>query len=201
MIDAGEVKLEGDYGPGSGVGAGLVLHPHPLYGGSMRNNVVDAVADGFLAAGLSVLRINFRGVGRSTGAYGDGVGERDDVAAAAGWLQEQGAGTIHVAGYSFGAHVAAFSWPKLTPLGVEPLMLIAPPAALMPFDGLDPSTAVGLIICGGRDDIGPPNLAESLGQGLERPVSPVVLDGADHFFGGFEDRLAALIRDHVSARG
>src|SRR5579875_1176116 len=86
----------------------VVCHPHPLYGGSMDNNVVDALCDAALQEGLAALRFNFRGVGRSTGSYDNGEGEQEDVLAAVQAAGDRLSGAaIGLAGYSFGASVAA----------------------------------------------------------------------------------------------
>ena len=155
--------------------AGIIAHPHPLYGGNMDNNVVIDAADALNQAGYSSLRFNFRGVGRSDGQYGHGRAEQDDLAAAVEYMKGLGANKPVIIGYSFGAWVAAFAWRRLRELGSAPLILIAPPAALMNFDDLDPETEIDLIICGQQDDLAPPQLAENLGRKLSRPVEPVVL--------------------------
>ena len=94
---------------GTGKGAAVICHPHPLYGGSMWNNVVDAMEEGFFQAGFATLRFNFRGVGGSTGRHDGGAGEMRDAAAACLFLKEQtgGDGRFVLAGYSFGAWVCA----------------------------------------------------------------------------------------------
>src|SRR5689334_7375027 len=90
----------------SAVAAAVVCHPHPRGGGTMNNNVVYRAAKALVAGGVTALRFNFRGVGASTGAYADGVGEEDDVRAAVDYLREQAPGLpIWIAGFSFGARV------------------------------------------------------------------------------------------------
>jgi hypothetical protein len=101
------VNLEGRFLAGGTTGGALITHPHPLYGGSMDNNVVWTARQACAARGMATLRFNFRGVGRSTGAYGDGVAEAEDVVAALAFLKERAAGPYWVIGYSFGAAVAA----------------------------------------------------------------------------------------------
>src|SRR5438093_13728759 len=87
----------------------VVCHPHPMYGGDMHNNVVDAVCQTAAANGIVALRFNFRGAGGSEGIYDNGVGEQDDVGAALAYLRElpevDGA-RVALAGYSFGAAIA-----------------------------------------------------------------------------------------------
>ena len=198
-IPAEDVTLEALLTQGDPVLAGVVAHPHPLYGGSMHNNVVDAASQGLAKAGWTSLKFNFRGVGRSTGTHGDGIGEQVDLAACAAYVQKQGAERVVVIGYSFGAHVAAFAWERLAALGVEPLILVAPPAAFMDFNGLSAKTRIGLMICGQHDQIAPPEMATDIGQHLEIPVSPRILAGADHFLNGYEGQIADIIAEHLNS--
>ncbi len=87
--------------------AAVVCHPHPLGGGTMHNNVTYRLAQAFRDAGVSALRFNFRGVGRSTGQYDEGRGEVDDAQAALDWLEGQHPGVpLYAAGFSFGSRVA-----------------------------------------------------------------------------------------------
>ena len=74
----------------------LVLHPHPLHGGTMNNKVVYSLFKALVNQGFSVLRFNFRGVGKSQGEYDDGIGELEDATCAMDWLQDQNPdATIH----------------------------------------------------------------------------------------------------------
>ena len=80
---SGELTLEGLIAkPGGGAPAAVVCHPHPLYGGSMYNNVVEAILEALWQRGFATLRFNFRGVGASEGEHSGGVGEGDDAKAA-----------------------------------------------------------------------------------------------------------------------
>src|SRR5918998_3754438 len=91
---------------GAPKGVALVLHPHPLGGGTMHNKVVFRAAAALNDAGLTVLRINFRGVGQSTGEHDEGRGELEDVRAGLDYLAEHYAGlALTLAGFSFGARV------------------------------------------------------------------------------------------------
>lgn len=197
-IQGDDVVLEGLLDDAGGSRAGVVAHPHPLYGGSMYNNVVDAACRALKQAGYSSLRFNFRGVGGSTGSHGQGIKEQDDIISAAAFLKESGAERLLTIGYSFGAWTAAFAWAGLKDKGSAPLMLIAPPAAFMEFDGLSPDTEIGLMICGEHDEIGPPRLGKELGRKLNNPVEPVVIPGADHFYSGRENKLIACLVEYIS---
>ncbi len=130
-IPNGDVVLEAELvlpDDGAPFGGVVVCHPHPQYGGDMRNNVVVAIIQGLLAQGIAALRFNFRGAGRSTGSYSEGVGERDDALAAFAALREHDAidpARVAIAGYSFGANIALSLAPYLDEaLGVA---AVAPP--------------------------------------------------------------------------
>jgi alpha/beta superfamily hydrolase len=83
----------------------VITHPHPLYGGDMFNNVVEAIVQAYQEKGHSTLRFNFRGVGQSEGAYDNGIGEQENVRAALEYLSLLGTMSIDLAGYSFGAWI------------------------------------------------------------------------------------------------
>ena len=112
IVLEGQLDLpdEGAATPSAGV---VICHPHPQYGGEMTNNVVMAVSSSIVAYGMAALRFNFRGVGRSGGAYDNGVGEQDDALAALEALATGVVGDdlpdemrVGLAGYSFGGGVA-----------------------------------------------------------------------------------------------
>ena len=109
MFAGPDGRLEGRYHHAKKPNApvALLLHPHPLHGGTMNNRVVHALYQRFQAMGFSVLRFNFRGVGRSQGRYDGGIGEISDAASALDFLQavNPNAQSLWVAGYSFGAYV------------------------------------------------------------------------------------------------
>ena len=128
----GDLTLEGllTLTEGEAAGAAVVCHPHPLYGGSMYNNVVEAVLDALWQRQFATLRFNFRGVGDSEGEYGGGQGELDDARAAVAFLAGKAAvRSVMLAGYSFGASVSLRA--GLTDPGVNRLVLVALPVASM----------------------------------------------------------------------
>lgn len=162
--------------------AGLVLcHPHPLYGGDMDNPVIIRAAEVAQSLGVSTLRFNFRGVGRSTGVHDEGGGEQDDCSAALASLRSRLAPTspLGLLGYSFGARIAAQVGEGRADL--DGLALVAPPLAMYSFDGL-PAGRPLLLVAGSRDPYCPVQdlvkLAERVG------TEPRIIEGADHFFFG-----------------
>ena len=172
----------------------VVCHPHPLYGGDMDNPVVTAAARACAEAGLATLRFNFRGVGSSTGAWDEGRGEQDDVRAALAHLRGAlpGAGRPAVAGYSFGAAMAAAVAAAGEPLAG--LALIAPPLAMRPWQPPASFTLDGpiLLTAGDSDQYCPTTALAALAKALPKAILTVI-DGTDHFFFTGLERLAGAV--------
>lgn len=171
--------------------AAVVTHPHPLYGGDMHNNVVSAVAAAYRQQGFRALRFNFRGVGRSGGEHGEGDAEQQDVAAALSFLSEDGAASIDLAGYSFGAWVNARGIGGLTP--VDRMVMVAPPVKLLDFSMLEGEPRLRLVIVGSHDDFAPVGEVERLLPDWNPQAELMVLDGADHFFWDRTHELGRLL--------
>lgn len=190
-LEAGEVTLEARFIPGTKSAAAVITHPHPLYGGSMDNNVVWTATRAFGDRGWATLRFNFRGVGQSTGTYGEGIGEVADLFAAVSYLKSRQVGLCFVVGYSFGAAVAARALRE----GLEAAgaILIAPPIAFMDLGFLPRTPGIRLIIVGDEDALCPlRDLQALLAEGPEG-VALRIVPGADHFFGGRERDLYAAL--------
>lgn len=195
IFQAGPLRLEGCYARAAGTERGAVVsHPHPLMGGSLENNVVETLAETFFDRGYAALRFNFRGVGRSGGRYDEGLGEQDDLLAAAGVLQRDGIREIVLAGYSFGAWVTVEVLRRLpAPVGG---VLVAPPIDLMDFDFSGLAGKIRLIVAGDRDPYcGVKRLLEAAVR-IQAPVE--ILPGADHFYSGREGELSACLAENLS---
>ncbi|MEX2147343.1 MAG: alpha/beta fold hydrolase [Candidatus Rokuibacteriota bacterium] len=200
-VSAG-VALEARLALPAGATAGVVIcHPHPLYGGDMDNALVLDVRDACHRAGLGTLRFNFRGTGRSTGRHDDGRGERDDVRAALAALRERlpATGTVALAGYSFGAAMAAAVAAAGEPLGG--LALLAPPLVATGYRWGGPLTAVSgpaLVVAGTVDEYCPVSALDELRA--QWPKADVrMIEGADHFFGGHGALLIEALRAWAAA--
>ena len=171
---------------------GVVLcHPHPLHGGDMENNVIRAFAEVFAAASFAVLRFNFRGVGKSTGRYGEGIGEQEDTRAALTWIAAQpgvDVARLFLAGYSFGARVT------LAVASTEPrlggFIVIAPHVLHGEWPSLESSRGPKIFLCGDRDPYAPPEILIGLVKSLPEPKRLAVFMDTDHFFVGQEHTLA-----------
>ena len=181
---------------GSPKGVALVLHPHPLGGGTMHNKVVFRAAAALNDAGLTVLRINFRGVGQSTGEHDAGRGERDDVRAGLDYLAREYPGLrILLCGFSFGARVGLEV--GITDPRVAYLIGIGTPLEKYDFSFLSSCRKPLLLVHGEHDEFGAVEELRKLVAELAKitPVRLVVIVGAGHFFDGQLDELKRTITD------
>lgn len=203
IFNGPEGRLEGRYqhtketnGP-----IALVLHPHPLHGGTMNNKVSYSLYQTFVKRGFSVLRFNFRGVGRSQGKFDSGIGEMSDAAAALDWMQTHNpnAQTCWIAGFSFGAWIAMQLMMRRPEIGG--FISIAPPADIYDFTFLAPCPASGQIIHGDKDDIVPQEAVDKLAQKLSSQKNIVIdyetIPGADHFFSSKMDVMNKLVGNYL----
>lgn len=181
---------------GAPKGVALVLHPHPLGGGTMHNKVVFRAAAALNDAELTVLRINFRGVGQSTGQHDEGRGEQDDVRVGLDYLSQRYPGMRTFAcGFSFGARVGlevAINDPR-----VAYLIGIGTPLEKYDFSFLSSCRKPLLLVHGEKDEFGDVESLRKLVADLERsvPVKLVVVPGAGHFFDEQLDQLKRIITE------
>lgn len=199
-------RIEGRYhqNPNPKAPVALVLHPHPLHGGTMNNKITYNLYKSFVANGFSTLRINFRGVGRSQGKFDNGIGELLDATAAANWLHDQNmeATEYWIGGFSFGSWIAlqlVMRRPEF-----ENYILVAPPATKYDFNFIVPCTSSGLIIQGGKDDItkeaDSAKLSEKLSARDGASVVYQMVHAADHFFSGHMKELEEIADTHIKHR-
>jgi uncharacterized protein len=179
----------------------LVLHPHPLYGGSMNNKVVYGIYKAFVNNEISVLRINFRGVGKSQGEFDGGVGELTDAATALDWLQTKNPTANHfiIAGFSFGAWIAMQLIMRRPE--INSFVAVSPPVEKFDFSFLSPCPIPGIIIQGNNDSIvseeAVVGLADKLSKQKNIKVTYKSIDGADHFFRSKIEDLEDAVSDHL----
>jgi alpha/beta superfamily hydrolase len=190
-------QLEAIYRPSNALAerVALVLHPHPLYGGTMHNPVVFHCARALHDAGYETLRINFRGVGESSGAHDRGVGEVEDAREALDFLlaQQPAAKLVLVAGFSFGSAVAL----KLgcSDARVHRMVAIAAPAGMYDLGFLGTCTKPKLFVHGDRDDVAPLSLLQDALERLSVPQADVrIVHGTGHFFESQLDELRAEVQ-------
>jgi len=206
IINGSEGRIEGRYHASEHKGAPvvLVLHPHPLYGGTMNNKIVYRLYHIFTQNGFSALRFNFRGVGKSQGKYDDGIGELTDAATALDWLQQQNpdAPTCWIAGFSFGAWIALQLLMRRPE--IEGFIAVSPPANLYDFSFLSPCPAAGMITQGDKDDVvseeAVAKLAERLSAQHNSRLEYRKIPGADHYYRGVEDELGNVVGEYIVRR-
>ena len=194
-----EGRLEGRYHASSKNNApiAIVLHPHPQHGGTMNNKIVYTVYNSFAERGFTVMRFNFRGVGKSEGEFDHGIGELSDAAAALDWLQSFNANAPRcwIAGFSFGAWIGMQLLMRRPE--VDRFLSLAPPANMFDFSFLAPCPSSGLIIHGTADQHVPElniaQLYEKLSSQKTITVELEKMQGADHFFTDRLDELRAVI--------
>jgi alpha/beta superfamily hydrolase len=189
------LRLEGRFDQGTLKKGVVITHPHPLYGGDMRNPVVEAIQKSFRRCGYATLRFNFRGAGRSQGRYDEGRGERRDVRAAVAAMLAEGVSSVALAGYSFGAWVDALTLGE--GLDVGRLVMVSPPTAFIDFSGVQSLPALELVITGDRDEIAPAAQIRPLLERWNPAAGFEVIPGCDHFYGGHLQQLEDILRRHI----
>jgi len=199
-------RLEGRYQAPKKKGApiAIVLHPHPQFGGTMNNQIVYNLFYTFANRGFAALRFNFRGVGRSQGAFDHGTGELSDAASALDWVQSVNpeARACWIAGVSFG------SWIGMQLLmrrpEIEGFISIAAMANRYDFTFLAPCPSSGLFVHGSEDRVAP---AREVMPVIEKVkvqkgviIEHQVVDGANHFFDGKVDELTQTVDTYLDKR-
>jgi alpha/beta superfamily hydrolase len=175
--------------------AALVCHPHPAGGGTMHNKVVYHAMKTLSAAGLPVLRFNFRSVGLSEGEHDNGLGEQDDVRAALDWLTAKFARPILFAGFSFGSVVgmrACCGDARVAGLIGLGLPLRAAGRDYT-YGFLANCTQTKLFISGDRDEFSPVGALNEVWRRAPEPKHTVLIEGADHFFQGTTESPGAKL--------
>ena len=199
-------RLEGRYHhhPDPAGPLAVILHPHPQHGGTMNNRVVYELFQIFKQRDFSVLRFNFRGVGRSQGAYSRGEGELSDAAAALDWMQKlrPDAKNVWVAGYSFGAWIGMQLLMRRPEIGG--FFSIGAPANLYDFSFLAPCPSSGLFLHAGQDEIVTEDSVKKLVEKL-RAQRGIDIDyeripGATHTFATHLDQMNKSVERYLDRR-
>lgn len=194
---AGAIEALCDEPEGPPRGVAVLAHPHPLFGGTMNNKVVQTLARACVQVGWRAVRFNFRGVGASAGVHDEGRAETDDLLA----VVEQAApsGALVLGGFSFGAFVASRAVARLAS-GRELASLVLVGTAASRFEvaaiepGLHPRT---LVVHGEQDDTVP--LADVMDWARPQSLPVTVVPGVEHFFHGQLPLLKSLVARHLHA--
>jgi len=190
----GSLKVEGMLGKQPGENGVVICHPHPLMGGSMHNNVVEAIQEAFALQNFTTLRFNFRGAGNSTGNYDEGRGEQADILSAHEFLKKNGTKKIFLAGYSFGAWVGSKVLEQFNQLFVVSI-LISPPLNYFDFSWDDLKNKIDLVVSGDRDQFCDAEVLRKQAKKINCPMETIC--ETDHFYSGKEKELINVLLKYI----
>ena len=199
---AGRLEALLNVGSPTATHAGLVCHPHPMFGGTMHNKVVFHAMKALHSFGFPVLRFNFRGTGMSAGRHDDGRGEVADVQAALAWLKSEFGLPVIFAGFSFGAATGLRAC--CPDPDVRALISLGTPVAadgrVYSFSFLRQCSKPKLFVSGDHDQFGP---HEALEQVVEQAADPkeLVFVSGDHFFEGHLAEVRLTIESWLHEQG
>lgn len=175
----------------------VVCHPHPQFGGTLDNKVVHTLARTLQELGLSTVRFNFRGVGRSAGSFSEGAGETEDALAVIDWSSARWPGArLWLAGFSFGGYVALRA---SLARDCERLITVAPPVQRFDFKELGVPRSAWLVIQGDADEVVDHRAVLQWTETLVPAPEVRVLSGVGHYFHGRLHELKDVVRAAVSA--
>ena len=177
-------------------GTAVIAHPHPLFGGTMTNKVVQTLARALVQTGWRAVRFNFRGVGASAGVYDEGRGETADMLQVIGQVAPEGA--LAVAGFSFGAFVTSHVVAGMAPRQPEKIVLVGTAASRFEVAPIAPELHERTLVLHGEQD---DTVVLSSVMDWARPQSlPItVIPGVEHFFHGQLPLLKSLVVRHLLA--
>jgi len=186
-------------------GIAVIAHPHPLFGGTMQNKVVQTLAKAFVQNGWRAIRFNFRGVGASAGVYDEGRGELEDMLSVIAQSQSQSPSQspesrgLALAGFSFGAYVTSHAAAQLAPTEqLEKLVLVGTAASRFQVASVLPELHdKTLVVHGEVDDTVP--LASVMDWARPQSLPVTVIPGVEHFFHGQLPLLRSLVSRHLRA--
>ena len=198
---AGALEIALDLPAGTPRGIAVIAHPHPLFGGTLDNKVVQTLARAFVQCGWTAVRFNFRGVGASAGSHDEGRGELDDFLAVVQHVAPAGDGesALALAGFSFGAFVTTHAFERLDKVRrIEKLVLVGASVSRSPAAPIDAAAHDRtLVIHGEQDDT--VLLADVMDWARPQALPVTVVPGAGHFFHGQLPLLKNLVIRHVAS--
>jgi uncharacterized protein len=190
---AGEIECAVDAPAVAAIGTAVICHPHPLHGGTLDNKVVQTVARACVNLGWRSIRFNFRGVGASQGQWDEGVGEVADCLAVIAATRTRPEPLL-LAGFSFGAFVAAQAAHQLGPQSIQHLVLVGPSTQKQQLPTVPANT---LVIHGESDDVVP--LSATLDWARPQALPVIVFPGVGHFFHGQLSLLKRVLLHELGA--
>lgn len=190
---AGPLECVADEPADAPKGLAVVCHPHPLFGGTMDNKVVQTLSRALVQLGWKTVRFNFRGIGASEGAWDDGVGEVDDALAVIAHHRAPSQALL-LAGFSFGAFVAAQAASRLPDAQRAERLVLVGPSTQKQLVPVVPANTV--VIHGEADDVVP--LASTLDWARPQSLPVIVFPGVGHFFHGQLPLLKRVVMEQLS---
>lgn len=192
---AGRLEAILESGSAEPVAIAVVCHPHPQHGGTMLNKVAHTLARSFVQLGAETLRFNYRGVGRSEGAFADAVGETEDALAALDFMRARRPDAkVWLGGFSFGAQVGISVAGQRD---LDWLVTVAPPVERMELEGFVVPRCPWLLVQGGADEIVDPEGVARWAKSLQPAPAFEWVDGVGHFFHGNLTRLKEIVVEHA----
>ena len=203
FIPSSSGRIEGRYFKNQKEGSpiAIILHPHPQYGGTMNNRIVQETYNIFIKNGFSVLKFNFRGVGKSDGTFDNGQGELSDAAAALDWIEKEnpGYGQCWVSGFSFGALICMQLIMRRPE--VNKFITISPQPNLYDFTFLSPCPISGIVIYGKNDELvqidSILNLKKRLSMQKNIDIEFNAINNANHFYKDKEKELSSIVKNYI----
>ena len=196
---AGALEIAIDLPSGQSRGFAVIAHPHPLFGGTLDNKVVQTLARAFVQSGWAAVRFNFRGVGGSAGSHDEGRGELDDFLAVVQHVAPAGEGQspLALAGFSFGAFVTTHAFERLhAQRSIEKLVLIGTSVSRAPAAPVDAAAHTKtLVVHGEQDDT--VLLSDVMDWARPQALPVTVVPGVGHFFHGQLPLLKNLVIRHL----
>ena len=198
---AGALEIAIDLPSGQARGFAVIAHPHPLFGGTLDNKVVQTLARAFVQSGWTAVRFNFRGVGGSAGSHDEGRGELDDLLAVVQHVAPAGQGqaVLALGGFSFGAFVTTHAFKRLhTERSIDKLVLIGTSVSRSPAAPVDVAAHTKtLVVHGEQDDT--VLLLDVMDWARPQALPVTVVPGAGHFFHGQLPLLKNLVIRHLDS--
>ena len=199
-------RLEAKYykNPKFGSPVAIVLQPHPQYGGTMNNKIVQLAYNIFLENGFSVIKLNFRGVGKSDGVFDNGQGELSDAAAALDWVERENLdySQCWVSGFSFGALICMQLIMRRPE--VNNFIAISPQPNVYDFSFLAPCPTSGLVVYSEIDELVTKESIEELDKRIKNQKGVEVIfakiEKANHFFKEKEKELSQIIKKYIKEK-
>ncbi len=192
----GAIEALLDLPEGQPCGTAVIAHPHPLFGGTMTNKVVQTLARAFVQAGWRAVRFNFRGVGASEGVHDQGRGEAADLQAVVRQVASEG--PLALAGFSFGAFVSSHAVAGIAPRQPHKLVLVGTAASRFAVAPIAPELHERTLVLHGEQDETVP-LASVMDWARPQCLPVTVIPGVEHFFHGQLPLLKSLVLRHLLA--